>query len=68
MYFFLPGYVVSESTVSVGSYSLTLIATDTCQNTVTGTTSVKVINTVRVVKEISSSFLEITCFSTKCKD
>ena len=54
MYFFLPGYVVSESTLSVGSYSLTLIATDTCQNTVTGTTSVKVISTVRLVKEISS--------------
>ncbi|XP_078323635.1 cadherin-23-like isoform X2 [Crassostrea virginica] len=51
------GYIVSESTVSVGSYSLTLIATDTCQNTVTGTTSVKVINTPPVITNLPDGCL-----------
>ncbi|XP_061164503.1 uncharacterized protein LOC133173534 [Saccostrea echinata] len=42
------GYIVTGSALSVGTYSLSLSVTDTCQNAAVATATIQVVNTVRV--------------------
>ncbi|XP_062579590.1 uncharacterized protein LOC134241564 [Saccostrea cucullata] len=51
------GYIVTESALSVGTYSLSLSVTDTCQNSAAATITVQVINTPPIITNLPDSCL-----------
>ncbi|XP_062599065.1 uncharacterized protein LOC134260528 [Saccostrea cucullata] len=51
------GYIVTESALSVGRYSVSLSVTDSCQNSAAATITVQVINTPPIITNLPDSCL-----------
>ncbi|XP_056012799.1 protocadherin-9-like isoform X2 [Ostrea edulis] len=51
------GYIVTESDLSLGTYSLSLRATDSCQNSIEATGTIEVVNTPPVITNLPDSYL-----------